>query len=229
MSHGQPISTISRLSARSLGTFRGRTAVEMGVTRKQLAMLLTADAIERVLPDTYRMTATPRSSAQSLRAALLWAGDSALAAVRSAGETYGLEGVRAARPEIVVVAPNRARSKEMIVHRARGRGTTPGTPRRARPRARGAIDPRGEDPSPPCRARLHRLPARARRRRRLRARQREVECPRPPRLPPRGRDLGQGHAPSEQAVVGARNGDRRVGRLRWGYHRSGPVRVSRCH
>ena len=48
------------------------------------------------------MTAVARSSVQRLQAALLWAGDVAAAAGRSAGELYGLEGVRALEPEIVV-------------------------------------------------------------------------------------------------------------------------------
>jgi hypothetical protein len=51
------------------------------------------------------MSAVPRSNEQRLRAALLWVGDAAAAAGRSAGELFGLEGVRADSPEIVIVAP----------------------------------------------------------------------------------------------------------------------------
>src|SRR5437899_1225776 len=101
MSHERPIGVLSHLSARSLGTFRGGAAIHLGLTRKQLAALRTSGVIERVLPDTYRMTVVARSSEQSLRAALLWAGPDAVAAGRSAGATYGLEGVRAQLPEIV--------------------------------------------------------------------------------------------------------------------------------
>ncbi len=39
-----------------------------------------------MLPDTYRMTAVAPSNAQSLRAALLWAGPDSVAAGLSAGE-----------------------------------------------------------------------------------------------------------------------------------------------
>ena len=67
------------------------------------------------------MTAVARTSAQSLRAALLWAGPDAAAAGLSAGETYGLEGVRAPRPEIVVLPPKRVRAASVIVHRAADR------------------------------------------------------------------------------------------------------------
>jgi very-short-patch-repair endonuclease len=109
---------LCRLSATSLGTFRGRDAARLGVSRNQLVSLGAAGVIERVLPDTYRMTATAPSPAQSLRAALLWAGSDAAAAGRSAGEHYRLEGARASLPEIVVVPPKRVRSNLVVVHRA---------------------------------------------------------------------------------------------------------------
>ena len=79
MSHERPIGVVSRLGARSLGVFRGQTAVEHGVSRKQLAVLHANGVIERVLPDTYRMTVVAPSHEQSLRAALLWAGSDAVA------------------------------------------------------------------------------------------------------------------------------------------------------
>ena len=112
--------SVSRLSARSLGVFRGCDAVALGVTRRQIALLERSGVIDRLLPDIDRMTAVARSSEQSLRAALLWAGPAA-AAGRSAGELYGLHGVRPDLAEIVVVAPNRVRSESVIVHRSRDR------------------------------------------------------------------------------------------------------------
>jgi hypothetical protein len=53
MSHDLAIAVIPRSSSRSLCTFRGRDVVALGVTRQQLAALLTAEVIERFLPDTY--------------------------------------------------------------------------------------------------------------------------------------------------------------------------------
>jgi len=111
--------TLSRLSAPSLGVFRGRAAVKLGISRKQIAALVAAGVVERVLPDTYRMTSVRRSNEQFLRAALLWAGGTAMAAGRSAGEVYGLEGVRAPAPEIVVLPSSRARADSVVVHRSR--------------------------------------------------------------------------------------------------------------
>jgi len=83
------------------GVFRGGDAVRRGVSRDQLAHLRAQGVIERVFPDTYTLTAVRPSDAQRLRAALLWAGDAAAAAGRSAGVVYALEGVVAPRPEIV--------------------------------------------------------------------------------------------------------------------------------
>jgi hypothetical protein len=112
-------SPLGRLSG--LGTFRGATAIDLGITRKQLMTLRAKGLIEREFPDTYRMAAIPRSNEQRLRAALLWAGDGAAAAGRSAGELYGLEGVRADSPEIVVFRTSRKRSDGIVVHRCADR------------------------------------------------------------------------------------------------------------
>lgn len=116
MAHESALGRLSRLCAESDGVFRGRDAVGIAVSRRQLASLRAAGVVERVLPDTYRMTAVARSNPQDLRAALLWAGNGAAAAGPSAGEVYGLEGVRASEPEIVVPRQSRARVDAVRVH-----------------------------------------------------------------------------------------------------------------
>jgi very-short-patch-repair endonuclease len=113
------VGRLSRLSRADLGVFRGRAAVEAGISRKRLVGYLRAGVIERVLPDTYRMTAVAPTREQFLRAALLWAGDDSAAADRSAGVVYRLEGVTTADPEIVVPATNRVRHPDVRVHRVR--------------------------------------------------------------------------------------------------------------
>jgi very-short-patch-repair endonuclease len=110
------VATISRLSAPEKGVFRGHRAVGLGVTRNQLTALSRAGVIERVLPDVYRMTAVAPSNAQSLRAALLWAGPDAAACASSAAEVYRLEGVRARIPE-VAVRRHHGRAAGVVVHR----------------------------------------------------------------------------------------------------------------
>jgi len=110
---------LSRLGAANLGVFRGRDAIRRGITRDQLTTAIRTGVIERVLCDTYRMTAASASDEQRLRAALLWAGKSAAGASRSAGAAYALEGVRPALPEIALPrASGHLRSPFVIVHRS---------------------------------------------------------------------------------------------------------------
>src|ERR1700722_17921900 len=115
MAQESALGKLSRLSSATSGVFCGGAAVQLGVTRNQLGRLLHSGAITRELPDTYRMTAVRRTSEQRLRAALLWAGPGAAAAGRSAGELYGLEGIRAARPEIAIARSNRSRSPHVLL------------------------------------------------------------------------------------------------------------------
>lgn len=75
---------MSELGAAAEGAFRGGDAVRRGVSRKQVASLRAQGVITRLLPDTYALTAVPSSESQRLRAALLWAGDDAAGAARSA-------------------------------------------------------------------------------------------------------------------------------------------------
>jgi Transcriptional regulator, AbiEi antitoxin len=77
---------VSKLSERSCGVFRIEAANAAGVSATQLSRLAHEGVVERLLPNTYRMVAVEPSSEQRLRAALLWAGDHAAAAGRSAGE-----------------------------------------------------------------------------------------------------------------------------------------------
>ncbi len=117
MSSESALGRLSELSAASLGVFRGRDAVSLGVDRKRLRRLVDAGVVVRDLPDTYRMVAAPRSSLPRLTAALLWAGGDAMAAGRSAGEVYELEGVRAGRPEIAVPSVRGCRRADVVVTR----------------------------------------------------------------------------------------------------------------
>jgi hypothetical protein len=113
-----PVAVLSKLGRPTLGVFRGVAAERAGVSRKQLHVLLDDGIVARVFPDTYRMTVVDPSDGQRLWAALLWAGDGAAGAGRSAGGVYALEGVRATKPEIVVDRDWRGRNDGVIVYRA---------------------------------------------------------------------------------------------------------------
>jgi hypothetical protein len=117
MTREQAIALLSQLTRDTLGVFGGHAAVALGVTRKQLHLLCRAELIERMHPDTYRLVAVAPSHLQSLRAALLWAGSGAVAAGRSAGEVYGLEGVGAIVPEVAVPRRVRRRSPHVTTFR----------------------------------------------------------------------------------------------------------------
>ena len=110
------IAALSRRSADALGVFTGDDALALDITRKQLSTLHQKGVIQRVFPDVYRFTAVAQTREQSLRAALRWGGPEAAAAGRSGGEWYGLEGVRAPRPEILGPR-NIKRCPAIIVHR----------------------------------------------------------------------------------------------------------------
>jgi len=115
MTRKSSISVVTTLSTPSYGAFRGRAAVAEGVSRKQLGTLQQQGAIERVFPDTYRLTAAPRCREQGLSAALLWAGDDAVGDRRSAGALYGLEGIRVQKPQIIVSSVRQRRSQDVDV------------------------------------------------------------------------------------------------------------------
>ncbi len=64
------------------------------------------------------MTSVASTGTQQLRAALLWAGERSAAAGRSAAAQYGLEGVHAAQPEIVLPRDVRGRTPGITVSHA---------------------------------------------------------------------------------------------------------------
>lgn len=113
------IAVLSELGADAQGAFRGRDAVRRGVSRAQLAALRSQRVIVRVLPDTYRLVAVPPSDEQRLRAALLWAGDGAAAARRSAGMTYELAIPAPPRPEITVARLRSPRHPSVVTFTTR--------------------------------------------------------------------------------------------------------------
>jgi very-short-patch-repair endonuclease len=112
---------VSELAASTMGVFRVSDAAARGVSRQQLLTLRKAGVIERMLPAIYRMTAVPPSSEQRLHAAMLWARGAVAVGGRSAGGQYRLEGVAAARPEIVAERETRAHAHDIVVYRASNR------------------------------------------------------------------------------------------------------------
>jgi very-short-patch-repair endonuclease len=104
--------------ARRSGCFGRAKPPSSASAGSQITALRGAGVVERMHSDTYRMTAVKPSNQQRLHAAMLWAGDRAVVAGRSAGEIYGLEGVRGELPEIVVPRSMRSRDAKVVVHRS---------------------------------------------------------------------------------------------------------------
>jgi very-short-patch-repair endonuclease len=113
------VAVLSELAAATEGAFRGQEAVQRGVTRTQIAALRAQDVVRRVLPDTYVLSAVVASDRQRLRAALLWAGNDAAAAGRSAGTEYELPIPAAPRPEIVVARRRSPRHPSVMTSTSR--------------------------------------------------------------------------------------------------------------
>lgn len=116
MDQSAALAVVAALSRAHGGLFRGASAAAHGVSCRQLSTLRASGVVVRELPDTFRLTAVARSGDTRLRA-LLWAGPDAVACGRSTGRCYGLEGVRAVIPEIVVARPANPRSNEVDVTR----------------------------------------------------------------------------------------------------------------
>lgn len=130
MASESDLGSLSALAADTYGVFRARDVAAIGFDRKRLHRLVKAGIVVRELPGTYRLVAVPRSNVQRLTSALLWAGADAVAAGRSAGEVYELEGLRFDRAEIAVPATNRVRHPDVIVTRYGDRAAL--MPRRVR-------------------------------------------------------------------------------------------------
>lgn len=111
----EAIAALSRVARDQHGTFSTAQAVAAGAPNKQLSALIAAGALERVLPRVYRLTSVRPSVEQRRHDALLWGGDGAAVAGRSAGEVYRLEAVHAPTPEIIVVPPRRVRCGDGVV------------------------------------------------------------------------------------------------------------------
>jgi predicted transcriptional regulator of viral defense system/very-short-patch-repair endonuclease len=116
VSRESPAAILAHLSNQHCGVFRIEDANAARVTANQVHWLQSTGVVERVLPNTYRLLAVPRSDEQDLHVALLWAGDRAAVAGRSAAARYRLQGVHASKPEIVVPQGTRARTTFATVY-----------------------------------------------------------------------------------------------------------------
>ena len=132
-----PAARLSRLSENSCGVFPRRSGEHGRRDREPMAAPLPPGVIERMLPHTYRMVAVSTSVRATIAGRPALGGDEAAAAGRSAGERYGLEGVHAVRPEIVVPTRTARRTDFAKVYFGERAIDDPGGRRAAHDRRRG--------------------------------------------------------------------------------------------
>jgi predicted transcriptional regulator of viral defense system len=102
--------------------------LELKIGRRQIEGWTSTGRLDRVLPGVLRVAGAPKTREQELLGAVLWGGTDSLASHRAAGELWGFDGIRAARPEITIPISTRKRSAEVVVHQTR----SPLTQRRTR-------------------------------------------------------------------------------------------------
>lgn len=110
--------TLSALCASQDG-LAARWQARDHLTIKQLKDRLGAGRLEIVRRGVYRSAGTPATARNELRAALLAAGPDALASHRSAAELWGLPGVVAEEPELLVPWPQWPRLPGVRCHQSR--------------------------------------------------------------------------------------------------------------
>lgn len=98
------------------GVFSRAQARRAGFSERQIDYRLSTGEWETALPGVYRIAGMPSSVRQRIMAAVLWAGDGAVASHRAAGVLWGLDGVRVPTPELT--SERNLRNDRVVVHRS---------------------------------------------------------------------------------------------------------------
>jgi very-short-patch-repair endonuclease len=108
---------IAALARSQHGVMSRAQVIDAGMSRRQIDVRVQTGRLEYVLPAVLRISGSSATSRQAAKAATLWAGDGAVLSHGAAGVLWGMEGVRAAKPEVWVQAPRNPRSRDVTVHR----------------------------------------------------------------------------------------------------------------
>lgn len=112
-----PDVTIATLVRDRRGVVTRSQALENGLTPEQCDHLLEVGVLVAVHPGVYRHAAVPLTQQGRLYAAVLAAGDGAVASHRSAASLHGFRGVPGFRPEITVARTALPLHDGVLVHR----------------------------------------------------------------------------------------------------------------
>ena len=89
----------AKLAARQYGVVSRKQAIALGLSPFAISRRVMAGKLREVLPGVYAIPGVPRSYCQRLMAAILWAGEGAVACHRAAASLYDLDGFTAAPVE----------------------------------------------------------------------------------------------------------------------------------
>src|SRR5438552_5156242 len=112
---------VASVARRQHGLVTVAQLADLGVSRKQIQGWTASGRLDRVLPGVTRVTGVPASREQAAQGAVLWAGPQALVSHRSAGDLWGFDGVKAAKPEITIPLFVKKRSQQVVVHHTRAK------------------------------------------------------------------------------------------------------------
>jgi very-short-patch-repair endonuclease len=108
---------LNRLAAGQYSLAHRKQALDLGMTARQIDERVASGLLVAEHRGVYRVAAAPRSPEQAILAACLAAGDAAVASHRSAGVLWGLRGIDAADPEIIVPATRCPTLRAVTIHR----------------------------------------------------------------------------------------------------------------
>jgi hypothetical protein len=92
---------------------------QLGLTDEAIDVRIEAGIFQIIHPGVFHHAATPFTERTRLRAAILAAGEGAVASHRSAAMLHGFEGVRRFRPEILIPGTRLPRLEGVTIHRTR--------------------------------------------------------------------------------------------------------------
>jgi very-short-patch-repair endonuclease len=110
-------SEIVRRAGEQHGVFTHADVAEAGLSASAITRRVRAGVWVRVLPGVYRLGGTEPTARTDAMAAVLWAGEGSLISHATAAGAWGIEGVRAHKPELWVPEGHRKRSSLVAVHR----------------------------------------------------------------------------------------------------------------
>lgn len=114
--------TTTNCAATQWGVISRARALDAGLTRNSIHRHVKSGRWKKVLPGVYRVAGAPKCWQQDVIAAVLWAGEGAVASHSCAGAVFGLNNFKPGRAEISFAGSLRPNGLPVTVHRVRSFG-----------------------------------------------------------------------------------------------------------